>query len=402
MMMVRDMRMLLWLVEVSTGIFQLCTYNVHEGGHGLEEMYEKFFDPHCEVAVVNEANGWRKHQEHTELARRHNFRVELLETPFGYDIGILAKTRLTFERGNATTMGGARGNHIFHHGVLHGILSDGTQTVHLLATHLSPHSAVKRRDEARALIALVQQLDREPVVVAGDLNTLSPLDDHSTELLAILQNHPRLRSKFLVTPDPDAGIDYVPMKILLADLVDVAYHSASAQSRKPHPTVPTLLHVDKLHAAPMRLDYVLLNAKAAAVLLDPLGNAIHVSTLLDDYTHRASDHYPLIVDWHHPNRKARDDLEMTNGGGAPDKSDPPRHEASSRRHSTDDILLQRHHHRGHLHTHPRGVGGSTASGDDGTTSNRRKLCDVVTNPLPTTCLTPAADPNPFPATAPLS
>mmetsp|Transcript_25821 Transcript_25821/g.83613 ORF Transcript_25821/g.83613 Transcript_25821/m.83613 type:complete len:403 (-) Transcript_25821:48-1256(-) len=290
-------RLLLFLlVGRASSFFKLCTYNVHEGGHDLEEMFERFFVPWCEVAVVNEAKGWRQHKKGLEIATRHGFRVEILATPYGYDVAILVTKSLALARGAATT------KHTFHHGLLHGVVSDGRRTVHILATHLSPLSALKRRDEARKIVEVVQRLEASPqgaaVVVAGDLNTLSPLDRevHSPELLAILRGHPRLRAKFLITPDPDSDIDYVPMKILLADLVDVAYRHASSKQRKPHTTVPTLVHEDKLHAAPMRLDYVLLNAKAAATLLDPKGHVLRVHTLLDEHTHRASDHYPLVVD----------------------------------------------------------------------------------------------------------
>ena len=296
-MMMRLVGLLLLLLERTAGFFKLCTFNVHEGGHGLEEMFSKFFVPWCEVAVVNEANGWRL-KKTSVIAARHGFKVEILQTPFGYDIGVLAKKDVvTMERGSLTTSGSHDG---FHHGLLHVVLKSPDQKVHLFGTHLTPHSALRRREEARQIIGLVRSLELSEdasVVVAGDMNTLSPLDDHDKSLLETLQSNPRLQAKFLVTPDSDSTIDYVPMKILLADLVDVAY----SHNDKPHFTVPTLLHADKLHAAPMRLDYVLFNAKAAATLLDPQGRALHVSTLVDDYTHRASDHYPLVVDLAKPN-----------------------------------------------------------------------------------------------------
>lgn len=282
----------------SAGFFTLCSYNVHEGGHDIEELFANFFKPRCDVAVVNEANGWR-HNGVDDLAARYGFDVELLATPTTYDIGILARRgAVGLRRGPETTT-----VPFFHHGVLHCELLGQDQTIHLLATHLTPHSTVRRRDEARRLVAIVKKLEgpagrrnRPAVVIAGDLNTLSPLDrDQHDQLLPVLLANPRLRAKFLVpgATEQAGEIDYMPMSILLAELVDVAV--GHDRRRKPHPTVPTALHVDKLHAAPMRLDYVLFNADAAAHLLSPAGDVTEVYALTDDFTDAASDHYPLVL-----------------------------------------------------------------------------------------------------------
>lgn len=289
----------------TTGFFSLCTYNIHEGGHGTEELFQNFFVPECDVAVINEANGWRQ-KNVAQVAERYGFDLDLLATPTTYDIGVLAKRNVVnMRRGTETSAGRQSSTHL-HHGVLHCELTplgDDTRPVHLLATHLTPHSTIRRREEARRLVALVQRLEgegfganRHAVILAGDLNTLSPLDkeDH-VALVPILLGNPRLRAKFLVPghTETQGEIDYMPMRILLAELVDVAV--AHDKRRKPHPTVPTALHVDKLHAAPMRLDYILFNDAAAAHLLSPTGEILEVNALRDAFTDSASDHYPLIV-----------------------------------------------------------------------------------------------------------
>mmetsp|Transcript_12527 Transcript_12527/g.18785 ORF Transcript_12527/g.18785 Transcript_12527/m.18785 type:complete len:352 (-) Transcript_12527:143-1198(-) len=303
------------------GFFKLCSYNVHDGGHGLEEMFEVFFRRYCEVAVVNEANKWRRNGAET-IAKNHDFILELLETPFGYDIGVLVRSAIAIvQRGNQTVTGRNEQNS-FHHGVLHCVLTEKKlihhkisstplpeetkdQKVHILATHLSPHSAARRREESTRLLRIIktieaqaeEQGEKAAVVLAGDLNTLSPLDHyaHDEQLMKILRSNPRLCAKFFVEPKFNSIIDYKPMKILLEDLTDVAFKH-SLNHTLPQPTVPTAFHADDLHAAPMRIDYVLLNAQAVASIIDPFGHAIHIHTQIDDYTKRASDHYPLIVD----------------------------------------------------------------------------------------------------------
>lgn len=289
----------------TTGFFTLCTYNIHEGGHGTEELFQNFFVPECDVSVINEANGWRQ-KNVAEVADRYGFDLELLATPTTYDIGVLARRNVVSMRRGSETSAGRQSSTQLHHGVLHCELTplvDDTRPVHLLATHLTPHSTIRRREEARRLVALVQRLEgegfganRQAVILAGDLNTLSPLDkeDHAA-LVPILLSNPRLRAKFLVPghTETQGEIDYMPMRILLAELVDVAV--AHDKRRKPHPTVPTALHVDKLHAAPMRIDYILFNDAAAAHILSPTGEILEVNALRDAFTDSASDHYPLIV-----------------------------------------------------------------------------------------------------------
>uniref|UniRef100_A0A7S3K2Y9 Endonuclease/exonuclease/phosphatase domain-containing protein n=1 Tax=Aureoumbra lagunensis TaxID=44058 RepID=A0A7S3K2Y9_9STRA len=299
-------RMIFFLIfffqeKVVNAFFRLCTINIHDGGsRNLNPLFERFFVPWCEVAVINECFLWKK-KNAVETAKNHGFALEIQASPGGRDLGILAKLDLlSIRRGNFSETGTAHG---FHHGVLHCIVQQEKEQVHILATHLTPHSAARRRLEARKLIAIVQNLEaadaKAAVVVAGDFNTLSPLDkaQHTQQFLHILQQNPRLRAKFLVTPEPESTIDYMPMRILLTDLVDVAYsHASDNSNEQPHPTVPTERHADKLHAIPMRLDYVLLNAQAAAILLDSDGRAIHIHTQIDEFTKQASDHYPLVVD----------------------------------------------------------------------------------------------------------
>jgi len=334
--------LVLW-ARPGSGFFTLCSYNIHEGGHGTEELFAKFFGPRCDVAVVNEANGWRKTGV-VEVAARYGFALELLATPTSYDIGVLAKrSAVTMARGAETSAGRQSASHL-HHGVLHCELSpvSGEAMVHLLATHLTPHSTARRREEARRLAAMVRRLEssdgestrHRAVILAGDMNTLSPLDkeDHA-HLLPVLLPNQRLRAKFLVPghTESQGEIDYMPMRILLNDLVDVAV--AHDKRRKPHPTVPTALHVDKLHAAPMRLDYILFNDAAAAHLLSPTGDILEVNALRDAYTDSASDHYPLVVTGLAAPRRP------------PDPPSPPRDPLDKRSQKPLHNKGHHHHHR---------------------------------------------------------
>ena len=170
--------------------------------------------------------------------------------------------------------------HPFHHGVLHVAI----RGVQYLITHLTPVDAAGREREAAALAALAAG-HAGPVVVMGDLNTLSPLDapaHAAAGLAAVLQEDATLRRKFLTA---DGLIDYRPMRRLLA----VGLHDPGAAVAGDY-TVPTPVNDDTTHAARMRLDYVLVNAAL-------LAHAPTVRTLRGREVDALSDHYPVECTW---------------------------------------------------------------------------------------------------------
>ena len=68
-------------------------------------------------------------------------------------------------------------------GFHHGVLEVDTLGVRFLATHLTPRSAAARVKECELIASRCRELDRlgVPVVLLGDLNTLSPLDERAYE-----------------------------------------------------------------------------------------------------------------------------------------------------------------------------------------------------------------------------
>lgn len=69
-------------------------------------------------------------------------------------------------------------------------------------------------------------------------------------------------------------------------------------------TVPTLLDADEMHAATMRLDYILANR-----FVRPLRSA---RAIVNEDTCRLSDHYPVLAEFH-----------VTSGAGARGESGTP-------------------------------------------------------------------------------
>ena len=166
----------------------------------------------------------------------------------------------------------------FRHGVLHVKVGQ----VHFVVAHLTPKRAHERLAEASALLRMTGQV-AEPLFLMGDLNALSPLDKphHDDERLAKkLRSTDSLQAKFL---RDDGTIDYDAMQMLLdSGFVDVTVPGGH--------TVPTKIVDDEMHAAPMRLDYILANQAAGE--LRPSG-----SIVADSENHDLSDHFPVECEW---------------------------------------------------------------------------------------------------------
>lgn len=236
-------------------------------GHWLEDQA---FD----VVGLNELNGWDRAPHLSQPGDLWGYPYREIFVTKGSRHFVGALSRHPIERLTSLEEG-------FHHGVL--VLR--IEGVHYIITHLTPKSSRDREYEAHNLAQLVSTI-REPVLLMGDLNTLSPLDQEwhtSTGLLHILGNNPALSRKFL---NEKRGINYRPMQTLLdAGLVDLC----AGGSRRA--SVPTAANKDAAHAANMRLDYIMANQ----IFLEERQPAATI--LQDDPLPTLSDHYPVTCEW---------------------------------------------------------------------------------------------------------
>ena len=192
--------------------------------------------------------------------------------------------------------------------------------VHILLTHLTPRDARARALECQYLAQRCAALaeGNTPAILLGDLNTLSPLDDAhhaAAKLEQTLAKDARLRTKFLRTADDSsftaagstgqhaARLDYRPMEVLLsAGMHDMSVEPVALQDRDGeradrtadfHATVGmTNVQDDSMHAAAMRLDYILGNRAVRTVLREDSRPARAVQ---DEDTMVMSDHLPVLL-----------------------------------------------------------------------------------------------------------
>ncbi|MTW84363.1 hypothetical protein F3157_01605 [Virgibacillus dakarensis] len=242
-------------------------YNVLDGcrtGDRYRQLSSFLTGQDYDVVGFNELNDWTAtefKEEMNKLGYLHTCLFEMESSPF--NLGIIAKFPIT--KINAIEKSP------FHHGMLHVKIS----TINFIVTHLTPFESEHREREAEQIAEYIQTI-KEPLVVMGDFNTLSPIDQDSydAEKLSSSKFH---RRQHIV----DESINYRPMQILL----EAGLHDVNVSKLLDY-SMPTRIRGDLINPVYVRIDYVLVNS----FLLD--NNPI-VSILRNSNVSKISDHYPV-------------------------------------------------------------------------------------------------------------
>lgn len=256
---------------------RLMTYNVLTGGRDAEGpgrlalIAETIRSVNPDLLVLNECNGF-------EL---EGFRsLYRLEAELGMR-GILAQAESGFHVAFFHRVGRVTEARLLtrevHHAVLAVTLELGGTTLRVIGAHLSPFGGDARLLEVQHLIRFLKE---DNVIIAGDLNALSPHDVAQHRPARWL---PRRRSRHVLA-EGGGRLDTRAISALEeAELVDVLRQRGSAE-----PTVLTRLgagHEDYQ----VRIDYVFATPAAAERVTG--AECVHGGQV-----EIASDHYPLFVD----------------------------------------------------------------------------------------------------------
>ena len=156
---------------------------------------------------------------------------------------------------------------------------------------------------ARAPSVLGNYTGDEPLLIMGDLNSLSPVDGAAYESTGLLQHllaikekdaEERIVKKFLRKVNglrPGYGIDFEPIKAFLSVGFTDYLGEAGRNDHVFHHTVPTMLQLDYMHAARMRLDYILGNP----AFQKQFGPCTRAHTVQSACTEILSDHLPVVL-----------------------------------------------------------------------------------------------------------
>jgi exodeoxyribonuclease III len=283
---------------------RVASFNIMDGVRNDDDRLRRIgrfvADQRIDLIGLNELNGWTEQLLGERALAWGHTHVAFMRTNLQgshYNLGVTS--RLPMDIVELRSQG-------FWHGLIHVAVNVSSNKVnrnprvvsssldddrlHLLLTHLNPHSAEQRIDEVAQLVDIAQRHDR--LMLLGDLNTLSRLDrEHydRARLEATLARDTHLAQKYLLA---NGSIDYRHIDMLSSVMSDLDYRTADIEGLRDYfsPSVPTPFNSDAMHAAPMRLDYVFVR---------PLFNRTVRSCgiIHSTVTDWLSDHYPIVADF---------------------------------------------------------------------------------------------------------
>ncbi len=233
---------------------KIMTWNLRNGGGDrLPAIAAVIARERPDVLTVQELRGFPR----AAFGRSAGMTGYVAPSVFGQAVGVFVRPPLTITGRSAVRWR-------LHHAAAAVTLRTDGGSLTVVSTHLNPYAPERRRREAVWLAARYAR--RGPVVLAGDLNSLSV---DGPVPAAYRRRHLR----------PDGTVDTRAMAAFAAGGLADAWPEAGEGDGQ---TVPTGLGGAEF--GPMRLDYVL------------LGGGLHASSarvVRDDPL--ASDHYPVVV-----------------------------------------------------------------------------------------------------------
>lgn len=167
----------------------------------------------------------------------------------------------------------------------HGALYADIGNYHFIITHMNPFWTSKRIDEIDLIIDSVKY-SNDPNgkwILAGDLNSFSPLDKEAYDKSKIVNDLTEKEQKRPILKNlVDGKLDFtVQQNLLDAGFID----ALKIQNSNFIATAPTKIFYDQA-STPLRYDYIYVTPALK-------NNIIEVKVLKDDFTDQYSDHYPV-------------------------------------------------------------------------------------------------------------
>lgn len=271
-----DMKTIPLVLKPKTGLTVL-SYNVKDGFGGEDPTRLKEFtawvseiDP--DIIVFQELVGF-KHTELSNLAKTYGHEHSYLLKEEGYPTGITSKQSIN----NAERVF-VPSEYPPHR--VHGYISAETSGINIFAVHFSSQSNDLVFQEAKNVLSQAQLKSKSgPVLIAGDYNSISPVDEK------MLTNKFWMSSMQKYRPSR-VPFDYRTMKLFEdSGFKDAILLNNNSYFRASYPTRTDYLSADFLG---FRLDYSYLSETLAP-------QCDYAEIIQDSYTNLASDHYPYLL-----------------------------------------------------------------------------------------------------------
>ncbi|MEV0877396.1 endonuclease/exonuclease/phosphatase family protein [Micromonospora echinofusca] len=209
-----------------------------------------------------------------DFAGRVGMRPHLARSCLGQPVAVLLRPPLR-------VLAATRVRRPFHHAAQRVTVATSAGPLTVLSVHLDPYSGLRRRVEAGWAAAALRRAPGRLGLLAGDLNTLDPVAEHTDRVArlpaAYRRRHLRRDGRTVETR--------AVARLLAAGLVDLY---AAAGRPDDGLTAPTR-HGGGAEFSGMRLDYLFGTAALAERVRD-------CRVLRGGETEYASDHYPVVAD----------------------------------------------------------------------------------------------------------
>ena len=260
-------------------------WNIFEGGQSKMKNIKQYIQQQ-DIVTFSELNHWNEETFHEYFKDTHPYSI-FLKTKTGYHLGCISKQPIEEIKKSIEIP--------MHHGYIY----FQSYNYNILLTHLSPHSSVVRLKEVQHLNALTRKYnvttDKQlPLLMMGDMNTLSTVDKYEEEIISKLFNNKLTRRKFFNNNnnDDDKTPDYAPYKYIVNN--NNMYDTGTSNDY----TVPTPVNTDFMHAAKLRLDYIFCSN---TFYLNNNDKRSHDDVMIHSIVHKnnvvekLSDHYPISI-----------------------------------------------------------------------------------------------------------
>lgn len=168
--------------------------------------------------------------------------------------------------------------HCFHHAGLHAALRTEQGILSVCAVHLHPHSEKDALQELSAVIA--SQACHDDALICGDFNSLSQDDWYPDGMVK------RFSTALMERFTRNGRLCYDVIK----SVKQAGYIDAAARRNARQPTYPSPVSRHYSDGLKFRIDYVF--AKPS------LARRVRAARVVnDELTRKASDHYPVVVDF---------------------------------------------------------------------------------------------------------
>lgn len=269
--------------------FRLLTYNVWYGFTKVPDRKSAWLDwvgkQEPDVVVLQELNTYTDKQLASDAALWGHAHSVLLKED-GFPTGITSRTPISDIKR-------------FRDGFHHGLMRVRVAGYYVYVVHLHPSNWEVRIRETKLLLDDAAKLPAgSRIVVAGDFNTFSPKDaKHYSKLKDLEPFFSRLdqRSKGRAKNLRDGRLDYTPLRLF----AEAGFVDQEARFRNEFQgTFPTRIEKEGEHGDLRRLDYVLTSPNLS-------NTVVRAWSIVDQHTHKLSDHYPVMMDVRRADSAAR-------------------------------------------------------------------------------------------------